>query len=440
MEEEQDIETAVEPEFEEAQTKAIEHAYTMRKYLDKQELRKAVESAVDMLSILRHTEITIAHYSEICKLCHKLAIDQHVTINLKFLETQFLEESRKGRKMSDLYTAVQQTPKVLPRLYLLILAGCCCIDSNEFSLEEIIQDFIEMAKGVQHPLKALMLRNYLTGQLKGRLLDKSKFATEPTVNFFIQNLASMTKFWMRLQRMNYKVEEATTLIGFLTENVQRISSLTRDVSLYQKMVLPLLLDHLNQCRDKVAQQAILESVIHAFPETYHLATLPQLLDMCVIVGQNEGTGKWTVTGLLDKLANSEQTKDADVLMMFQKCMEKIMEEHAKSGNVKRLLELSFAFIKSLLKAFPEKVKALDAILESTILNIFKPREEQQLPFDSQRNLERVLIAVIDSLSTEVLGARNFAGILVYLPIYLRRNISKQIINVPFIRDNKLYSQ
>jgi vacuolar protein sorting-associated protein 35 len=42
---------------------------------------------------------------------------------LGVLEQNFIEEQRKGRKMSDLYESVQHAENIVPRLYILVTGG-----------------------------------------------------------------------------------------------------------------------------------------------------------------------------------------------------------------------------------------------------------------------------------------------------------------------------
>ncbi len=95
---------------------------------------------------------------------------------MKEMEDQFMERKKGGRKMADLYESVQQAVRVLPRLYLMMAAGQVYIETKEAPAKEIMKDLLEMAKGIQHPVRGLFLRYYMLKQLKDRMPDKgSKF-------------------------------------------------------------------------------------------------------------------------------------------------------------------------------------------------------------------------------------------------------------------------
>ena len=67
---------------------------------------------------------------------------------LALLESHFIEEQRKGRKMSDLYESVQHAGSVIPRLYLLVTVGAAYVKTKEAAVKLILSDLLDMVKGV----------------------------------------------------------------------------------------------------------------------------------------------------------------------------------------------------------------------------------------------------------------------------------------------------
>jgi vacuolar protein sorting-associated protein 35 len=55
--------------------------------------------------------------------------------------------------------------------YLLVTVGSVYIKTKEAPAREILMDLVEMAKGVQYPLRGLFLRNYLSLCVKDKLPD-----------------------------------------------------------------------------------------------------------------------------------------------------------------------------------------------------------------------------------------------------------------------------
>ena len=70
---------------------------------------------------------------------------------------------------TDLYNAVQYTPRAVPRLYLQILMGSVLIKSGESDAKAVLEDLIGAVKCVQCPIRGLFLRHYLLGCTRHKL-------------------------------------------------------------------------------------------------------------------------------------------------------------------------------------------------------------------------------------------------------------------------------
>lgn len=57
--------------------------------------------------------------------------------------------------------------------YLLCTVGSVYIKSKEASAKEVLKDLVEMCRGVQHPIRGLFLRCYLSQISKDKLPDAS---------------------------------------------------------------------------------------------------------------------------------------------------------------------------------------------------------------------------------------------------------------------------
>ena len=78
------------------------------------------------------------------------------------------------RSCAELYEAVQHAGNVLPRLYLMVLAGTLlarapAASSGGVRARDVLADLAEMAKGEQHPLRGLFLRAFLCQQARAVL-------------------------------------------------------------------------------------------------------------------------------------------------------------------------------------------------------------------------------------------------------------------------------
>lgn len=55
--------------------------------------------------------------------------------------------------------------------YLLCTVGCVYIKSKEAPAKDILKDLVEMCRGIQHPLRGLFLRSYLSQVSRDKLPD-----------------------------------------------------------------------------------------------------------------------------------------------------------------------------------------------------------------------------------------------------------------------------
>ena len=108
-----------------------------------------------------------------------------------------------------------------------------------------------------------------------------------SINFILQNFSEMNKLWVRMQHQGHTKEkdrrekerlELRILVG---TNLVRLSQLESiDSNIYQKMVLPNILEQIVKCRDAIAQEYLMECVIQVFPDEFHLICLNPYLQVC----------------------------------------------------------------------------------------------------------------------------------------------------------------
>jgi vacuolar protein sorting-associated protein 35 len=105
------------------------------------------------------------------------------------------------------------------------------------------------------------------------------------IDFILKNMSEMNRLWVRLQHLSghkdreIREVERNELRVTVGENIIRLSSLNGvTFELYQQSVLPRILEIIVMCKDTMAQQYLMECVIQAFPDEYHLQTLEQLLN------------------------------------------------------------------------------------------------------------------------------------------------------------------
>src|SRR5882762_6665226 len=81
----------------------------------------------------------------------------------------YLRESHPVNHLADLYELVQYAGNIIPRLYLMISVGTVYMSIKDAPVKEIMKDMMEMSRGVQHPIRGLFLRYYLSGQTRDHL-------------------------------------------------------------------------------------------------------------------------------------------------------------------------------------------------------------------------------------------------------------------------------
>lgn len=174
---------------------------------------------------------------------------------LNFLESYFLEEHERGWKMEDLYESVQHAAHIVPRIYLIITVGSAYIKSKQGKPKEIMNDLLDMVKGVQQPVRGLFIWFYLLKMMKDLLPDKTTgFESEgnsvtESINFILWNFSEMNWLWIRISYLNSKKDksvrdqEREDLWVTVGENISRLSQLEAvDEKLYSSFVLPKLLE------------------------------------------------------------------------------------------------------------------------------------------------------------------------------------------------------
>ncbi|KAJ2738967.1 retromer complex subunit Vps35, partial [Coemansia sp. BCRC 34490] len=217
--------------------------------------------------------------------------------------------------LADMYELVQYAGSIVPRLYLMITIGSAYMSLGASSsgsaprpsrtaqsnieasadgedvvpVREIMTDMLEMARGVQHPTRGLFLRYYL-GQVTKDYLpvgdgDGPEGNLQISTDFILTNFVEMNKLWVRLQhqgmshdkeRREAERRDLRTLVG---SNLLRLASLNGvPRSAYEETILPSLLSQVVSCRDALAQEYLMEALVQAFSDEWHLATVGQLME------------------------------------------------------------------------------------------------------------------------------------------------------------------
>lgn len=222
----------------------------------------------------------------------------------------YLRDSHPDNHLADLYELVQYAGNIVPRLYLMITVGTVYMGIEGAPVKEIMKDMMEMSRGVQHPVRGLFLRYYLSGQARDYLPTGTGEGPEgnmqDSISFVLTNFVEMNKLWVRLQHQGHsrereqRTKERQELQLLVGSNLVRLSQLV-DLESYKNVILHPLLEQVVQCRDVLAQEYLLEVVTQVFPDEFHLHTLDQFLSATARLNPHVNV-KGIVIGLMDRLS------------------------------------------------------------------------------------------------------------------------------------------
>ena len=422
--------------------------------IEKNNLRQCLKETYSMLSELRTSYLTPKNYYHL----FTAAFDE-----MQIVSNFFQEEIERGRKVRDLYDSVQQAVYLIPRMYLMITAGALVMEKEPKSSEEIIFDILGMIKGVQNPIRGLFARYYLLKMIKDKLPDKDnvylkeggKF--EDTLKFLIQNMDEMNRLWIRLGSDvmgNEKIlrdkerVELKTLVG---ESINRLSSLDGlTLEIYEKEVLPKLVQIILDSNDVLSQQYLMECIIVAFPDSYNIKCVETILNTTSRLTPGVDI-KGLFINLMEKLAkfitdnSGEDISEEDkklvqsaqgvypiLLQYFDRLQKETFMLGENMDNLK-LLDLNTAFIKFSIKCKDTDILAnINHVLTST-LNCL--RQSQRLSNESIKKLSKLLQVPLES-EFSLFDMTDFEGLMGLLDNHTRKNLGLKIIESLYKTNSK----
>jgi len=422
--------------LDELQTRASQAAMLMKKALESNNLREAIQCADEMLAELRDPRVLPRLY---------YILFMQIFNDLRELEDHFMERKKAGRKMVEIYESVQQAGGVLQRLYLMTTAGSVYIEAREASVKEVLSDLTEMAKAIQHPIRGLFFRYYLLKKMKDKLPDKgSKFEGDggdlsDCVNFLLQNLNEMNKLWIRMQYgtrdKSLKESERQYVSMLVGECITRLSDLKGiGVEFYKSVLQPKLFEIVHSCNDPISQQYLMDSIIQVFTAEFHLATLEKLLEAATSLHSSVDVKSILITLMnrLESYANTdaEELKKADkkinVFGMFNKYIDKVLEQQGLTMEPKKLVDLEIAYMKFCIRLYPNNLDYVNQILDLCV-RTFQPLPAKSITEVCLKSVVALLIIPLDSLSMEILTLSNYSTLTAYLTPSMLKTLAKKII-------------
>lgn len=372
-------------------------AQRLRRALDADRLDDAIKIAADVAAELRSpsaSELSPKGYYEVYL---------SVCAELRLLEMYVMESARHGAPVLELYERVQETPLVLPRLYLLVTAGSVYAKSLQAPAKDVLRDLVEMCAGVQHPQRGLFLRAYLAQMMKDKLPDAlddmsanandddtaGGGTVQDSIDFVIRNFTEMNRLWVRMQHdaspreMELREKERLELRLLVGSNIATLSRLVGDnLTLYRESVLPAVLEQIVSCKDAIAQEYLADCVAQVFPDDFQLATLDAFMDMCgqLVKGVNMRT---ILVSIVDRLtrysasgsAGAEAARAANAFHVFRTELPDVMKGQGGSLALTDRLRIYQSLMSFALQAEPDRTDYVDDVLGFCVLDMSARRDD-----------------------------------------------------------------
>ena len=430
--------------LDESLLKVKSQGYQMKMSIENNKLRNSLKYAKAMLDTLKSTSLSPSNYYQLF-----LSIFDE----MQYIYNYFREEARRGRRMKDLYDTVQQCENIIPRLFLLICVASAYIETGQTNATDIIYDLFNLIKGVQNPLRGLFCRYFFLKMIKDRLPDtgneyeKPGASPEETIKFILNNLEEMNGLWIRITNNTINdmdnidiaasLKEREQLKILIGENITRLASLNAvTVEIYQKQVLPRIIEILLESKDSLSQQYLLECIVHAFPDEHNVACMNLLLDACSKLQSNVDI-KSIFISLMIKLAKYVENakKEKDILASTQKIysvvkgnIAKIINESNQNMNINKLIELEVAFLNFTIKCCPEeeRLTSVNNILNECVGMLSKNKNEI-ISNETIKLIGRLLSVPLES-SMSIFSMGTFPELMRYLDYASRATLSLRIID------------
>ncbi|KAJ8451916.1 hypothetical protein Cgig2_007399 [Carnegiea gigantea] len=351
-----------------------QNAFYMHRALDSNNLKDALKYSAQMLSELRTSRLSPHKYYVL----YMRAFDE-----LRKLEIFFYEETKRGCSIIELYELVQHAGNILPRLYLLCTAGSVYIKSKEAPAKDILKDLVEMCRGIQHPLRGLFLRSYLSQVSRDKLPDiGSEYEGDDdtvmdAVDFVLQNFTEMNKLWVRMRyqgparEKDRREKERSELRDLVGKNLHVLSQIEGvDLDMYRDTVLPRVLEQVVNCKDELAQYYLMDCIIQVFPDEFHLQTLDVLLGAFPQL-QPSVDIKTVLSSLMERLSNYAassgevlpQFLQVDAFSKLNNAIGKVIEAQADMP-VLAVVTLYSSLLTFTLHVHPDRLDYADQVLGS----------------------------------------------------------------------------
>eukprot|EP01084_Bolivina_argentea_P227891 384972_1 len=453
--------------FKDACENVQKNAFYMQQQLDSENLHDALRFASTMINELRTSKLYPTRYYEIY---------MNVTNQLTHLESYIDSEYKKkvstditsaNTWLKELYDRVQYCGNIVPRLYLLITVASICLkvckDEHEETMR-ILFDLVSLTKGVQHPTRGLFLRNYLSQvsrliipdvpeNVQAESLDDHPIVKK-AVDFVLQNFAEMTRLWVRMQHQGAvrdrtkRERERLQLRMLVGTNLRRLSELNVvSCTIYKNYVLKKVTEQIIKCKDRIAQEYLMECLIMVFSDDYHLKTLDGFLTVVNKLQSSVNVNSIIIKLMerLSKYAESQENKEIfqekDIFAIFQNYCKQIITKHKKM-TLDDILALYVELVNFAAQCYPGRDEYIGTMMDETLSIIEKHcGDSGKVPSSCVSHIHRILVSPIRAMNLRVLQLKTYCILMTTLPTNVDiKSISCDIISVltSISVDQKIY--
>lgn len=368
--------------LDEARQAVAKQQFLMQRKLDDQNLDDALKYAIHMIYELKTAKLSPAKYYELYMQVMNALHDLTVYIEDEAQRDKSEEETLEY--LQHYYEYVQYSGNIIPRLYLLNCVGGVCLklQKDPDLRMKRLTDMIDMNKGVQHPTRGLFLRNYLSQVAREHLPDVESPQEDPSpavelgIKFVLDNFAEMTRLWVRMQhqgavRDRSKREkerlQLRMLVGTTLRRLVELNAVTKER--YQEEVFPAIQERVVKCKDKIAQEYLMDIIIQIVDDEFHLATLDEFLATCAKLVKDVNV-KSIITSLMDRLAkfaddNPALFSEKDVFPIFQSQCATLVTKRKKM-SLQDKLELQVSLVNFATKCYPDNQDYVIKVWETSL--------------------------------------------------------------------------
>ena len=268
----------------------------------------------------------------------------------------------------------------------------------------------------------------------------------------------MNRLWIRISsdvsgsEKILRDKERVELKIIVGESINRLSSLDGlTIDIYEKDVLPKLIQIILESNDVLSQQYLMECIIHAFSDSYNIKCIELILNTLsrLLPGVDI---KGLFINLMEKLAkfitdnSGEDATEEDkqlvtsatgvypiLIQYFDRLQKEIFMEGSEM-DVCKLLDLNSAFLKFAIQCKENDIlTSINHVLGSTLQCL--KQYNRLLNSDALKKLNKLLEVPLTS-DFSIFEITDFDGLITFLDYTLRKNLSLNVIHALCRPDSK----